>query len=110
MKDETRGPSYRAAFDEACAEIDQLLGRMAQLRARKEKIEKAIDALKLVVELGYTSDLGQQQPVSAPADPKLIPIQRSVNSSIHPAQPARQLPSDRIQEHIDQVLRTLATA
>jgi hypothetical protein len=104
MKDETRSLSYRAAFDNACAEIDQIHERMAQLRSRKETIEKAVDALKLVLDLGQTVEPSYQQPssISVSVEPIPMPIQRS-------AAPSR-LSSDRIQEHIDSVLRTLATA
>ena len=37
---------YRVAFDEAKAELADLLGRFEQLRQRKDRIEKVVEALK----------------------------------------------------------------
>ncbi len=37
---------YRVAFDEAKAELAELLGRFEQLRQRKDRIEKVVEALK----------------------------------------------------------------
>ena len=37
---------YRFAFDEANTELSQILGEFEQLRARKERIEKVVEALK----------------------------------------------------------------
>jgi hypothetical protein len=86
--------NYRAAYDAGVAEIEQLLERMASLRVRKEKMEKAIAALKLIVEPGLAVEAARLQPVPVPAA----------------AQPAEPAQSNRMQQHIDQVLRSLATA
>jgi hypothetical protein len=98
MSGVTSDPTYRAAYDAGCAEIDQIVERLTSLRSRKETMEKAIAALKLVVELGSAAEVSRPQaaapvPVPAPAA----------------AQPVEQLPPDRMQQHIDQVLRSLAT-
>ena len=37
---------YRFAFDEANSELSQILGEFEQLRARKDRIEKVVEALK----------------------------------------------------------------
>jgi hypothetical protein len=37
---------YRVAFDEAKAELSELLSRFEQLRQRKDRIEKVVEALK----------------------------------------------------------------
>jgi hypothetical protein len=37
---------YRFAFDEANAELSQIVGEFEQLRLRKERIEKVVEALK----------------------------------------------------------------
>lgn len=37
---------YRFAFDEANAELTQILGEFEQLRLRKDRIEKVVEALK----------------------------------------------------------------
>ncbi|HZB89152.1 MAG TPA: hypothetical protein VE291_10870 [Terracidiphilus sp.] len=38
--------AYRFAFDEANQELTQILGEFEQLRARKDRIEKVVEALK----------------------------------------------------------------
>jgi hypothetical protein len=37
---------YRFAFDEANAELTQIVGEFEQLRLRKERVEKVVEALK----------------------------------------------------------------
>ena len=37
---------YRVAFDEARAELNEILGKFEQLRLRKDRIEKLVEALK----------------------------------------------------------------
>src|ERR1700733_11629321 len=37
---------YRFAFDEANAELTQIVGEFEQLRMRKERVEKVVEALK----------------------------------------------------------------
>ncbi len=38
--------AYRFAFDEANAELTQILGEFEALRVRKDRIEKVVEALK----------------------------------------------------------------
>jgi hypothetical protein len=85
--------NYRAAYDAGVAEIEQLLERMASLRARKEKMEKVIAALQLIVDPSQAAEASRPQPVAVAAP--------------QPVEPAQ---SNRMQQHIDQVLRSLATA
>lgn len=95
MSGVTSDPTYRAAYEAGCAEIDQIVERQAQLRVRKENIEKAVVALKLIVEVGHGTETSRPQAQPAPA-----PVA---------AKPVEQLPEERMQQHIDQVLRSLAT-
>jgi hypothetical protein len=37
---------YRFAFDEANTELSQIVGEFEQLRQRKERVEKVVEALK----------------------------------------------------------------
>ncbi len=37
---------YRVAFDEASAELSEILNRFEQLRSRKDRVEKVVEALK----------------------------------------------------------------
>jgi len=40
---------YRVAFDEASAELSEILAKFEQLRSRKDRIEKVVEALKPLV-------------------------------------------------------------
>ncbi|HEU5350438.1 MAG TPA: hypothetical protein VFU55_02505 [Terracidiphilus sp.] len=40
---------YRVAYDQANAELGEILSKFEQLRARKERIEKVVDVLKPLV-------------------------------------------------------------
>ncbi|MGB6974984.1 MAG: hypothetical protein WBD67_09915 [Terracidiphilus sp.] len=40
---------YRVAYDQANAELSEILGKFEQLRARKDRIEKVVDVLKPLV-------------------------------------------------------------
>jgi hypothetical protein len=42
---------YRVAFDEASAELSEILAKFEQLRSRKDRIEKVVEALKPLVAL-----------------------------------------------------------
>ena len=41
---------YRVAFDEASAELSEILNKFEQLRVRKERVEKVVDALKPLIQ------------------------------------------------------------
>jgi hypothetical protein len=90
----TSEPSYRAAYDAGCAEIEQILERMALLRSRKEKMEKVVAALKLIVDPSAIAEVPRPQAAPAP-------------TAAETAEPAS---GNRMQQHIDHVLRSLATA
>lgn len=40
---------YRVAYDEANAELSEILGKFEQLRLRKDRVEKVVEALKPLV-------------------------------------------------------------
>jgi hypothetical protein len=59
--------TYRFAYDEACAELREILGQFNQLRARKEQVEQVIEALRpLLVEM-QTAESNPDQAVAEPA-------------------------------------------
>ena len=64
---------YRVAYDEASAELSEILSKFDQLRLRKERIEKLVDALKPLM---GTPEL--QPRAAAPAEHTTIPAERSV--------------------------------
>ncbi len=48
--------TYRFAYDEANAELREILGQFDQLQARKERIEQVLDALKALLIEGPLSE------------------------------------------------------
>jgi hypothetical protein len=97
---------YRVAFDEASAELSEILTRFDQLRLRKDRIEKVVEALKPLIpaseshvaepELSATlverQAAGEEQPTAAAAPtpfaaaPNPIPytVQQAVEESNDP--------------------------
>jgi hypothetical protein len=59
--------TYRFAYEEANAELRQILGQFDQLQARKEQIEQVVDALKaLLVEGPLVETVAEPTTESAP--------------------------------------------
>lgn len=46
---------YRVAFDEASAELSEILGKFELLRVRKDRIEKVVEALKPLIASSETT-------------------------------------------------------
>jgi len=64
---------YRFAFEEANSELKEIVGEFEQLRVRKERIEKVLEALKPFSD-GNTSEVPG-------ADPASYSFQQSGNGS-----------------------------
>jgi hypothetical protein len=62
---------YRVAFDEASAELSEILAKLEQLRSRKDRIEKVVDALKPLVALESSAPAGER--AAAPAERQAAP-------------------------------------
>jgi hypothetical protein len=95
---------YRVAYDEASAELSELLARYEQLRLRKDRMEKVIEALKpLVLDntqvpasersatlLERPVAVNEPQPTAYPApappapSPIPIPVQQAVEEANDP--------------------------
>jgi len=81
---------YRVAYDEASAELSEILGKYEQLRLRKDRIEKVVDALKplvLAMEAANAPERTviperQQMPVEVPVRPAPEPVQSAAPSPI----------------------------
>lgn len=66
---------YRVAYDEASAELSEILAKFDQLRLRKDRIEKVVEALKPllngvetpVVKTERPMPVAEQRPAPAPA-------------------------------------------
>lgn len=52
---------YRFAFDEANAELAQIIGEFEQLRQRKDRIEKVVEALKPLAAAGDAQGAQQER-------------------------------------------------
>lgn len=76
---------YRVAFDEASAELSEILTKFEQLRTRKDRVEKVVDALKpLVVTSETVAASGLHVERTPAAAPTPVPAA---------AQPAVQIPA-----------------
>lgn len=75
---------YRVAYDEANAELNEIMGRFEQLKLRKDRIEKVVEVLKPLVgiEAQAAAEESAAQPESEPifptqaAEPVAVPQQR----------------------------------
>ncbi len=100
--------TYRFAYEEANAELREILGQFKALEARKEQMEQVVEALKVVLsrESSIDSAAGSEQV------PFLVPQsaeqQQPVELAAEPAEaePAfAELSSDPFQRRIDMALR-----
>jgi hypothetical protein len=84
---------YRVAFDEASAELSEILARFEQLRLRKDRIEKVVEALKPLV---FSDEVRNLTPAPTPersAPPvveRVVPVAEPAATPVVPvaAQPA----------------------
>lgn len=76
---------YRVAFDEASGELSDILAKFEQLRLRKDRLEKVIEALKPLV---LPNDLRNLTP--SPVAERAVPV---VEPAIVPAVPAAAQPA-----------------
>jgi hypothetical protein len=59
--------AYRFAFDEANAELSQIVGEFEQLRMRKERVEKVVEALKPLAGIDGQSPNGEKKGAESPS-------------------------------------------
>jgi hypothetical protein len=71
---------YRVAFDEARAELSEILGKFEQLRLRKDRIEKVVEALKPLI------NSNESQISSAPAERQPAKSEQSIVPTAEPVQ------------------------
>lgn len=91
---------YRVAYDEASAELSEILGRFEQLRLRKDRVEKVVEALKPLV-IALEAAAAAERP--AAPERQVVPVQAPAHAPAEPAQmsspspipyPVQQAPSD----------------
>jgi hypothetical protein len=59
--------AYRFAFDEANAELIAIMGEFEQLRIRKERVEKVVEALKPLAAGDGQPGTGEKNPSESPS-------------------------------------------
>jgi len=95
-----RGPAYRAALSEAHRELEGICERLAELRVRKERVEKAVTALReLVTPPSFLA------PESQPALPAPGP-----EYEMQPSGHWQELTTDPLQRQINNALGMAALA
>ena len=86
MNQEDRKNVYRAALDEAHVELNEILGRVEELRLRKDRVEKVMEALKPMM-------AGDEQAATpAPQALSSAPEQRASAMSAGPMQEGENPP------------------
>jgi len=98
MKPNVHGDVYRVAFDSANSELTQILISFEDLRARKERIEKVVMALKPL--LGAEEEAAGQDS----ADPSHEGAQQGEEVPTYQYQATNGSSPDPFQQRIDQVL------
>ncbi|HUX44565.1 MAG TPA: hypothetical protein VMV57_07440 [Terracidiphilus sp.] len=64
--------AYQSAYDEASAELNDIVGQFEHLRLRKEKVEKAVEVLKVLAEI----DPQVEEPAHASQEPSSYSFQQ----------------------------------
>jgi hypothetical protein len=100
MKPNVHGDIYRTAFDSAQAELNQILVGFEELRARKERIEKVVLALKPLMGVGQEG--GTQN--SADLSPDGTQQSEEVPTYQYQATNGNGSSPDPFQQRVDQVL------
>jgi hypothetical protein len=91
---------YRVAYEEASAELSEILGKFDQLRLRKDRIEKVVDALKPLVAIeATTSAEAKKDSGERPHEASLLhsasePAQSTPSPIPYPVQQPAMAPSD----------------
>jgi len=105
--------TYRFAYEEAHAELTEILGQFELLQARKEQMEQVVETLRVVLagEDGIDATLGgsaEQMPFLVQQSVELLPEQKK-EAAPEPAfeeEPAfAEQSSDPFQRRIDMALR-----
>jgi hypothetical protein len=94
------GDVYRVAFDSANSELNQILGAFEELRARKERIEKVVMALKPLLGMEEASAAAAQNSTETPADSDSQPEEQAT----YQYQPTNGNSPDPFQHRLDQAL------
>lgn len=94
---------YRVAYDQANAELTEILSKFEQLRARKDRIEKVVDVLKPLVASELQSAPGESLTGYAPMQPEPQPQPQQIPQQMQsPVQPHQSIMDEAPQMVPDQ--------
>lgn len=91
---------YRVAFDEAKVELGELLGKFEQLRLRKERIEKVVEALKPL--MGSETQAPATERVAATERQAAPPERQSPFAVPEPSQQAPEPVPQPVQQAVEE--------
>lgn len=111
--------AYRLAFDEATAELDEIIGRVEQLRQRKDRIEKFVEAFRPLLGLEVEESVVEEETSEAlpyameqVAEPEPVAVQAAADPSNYsfqqvpvPLPDLDELTSDPFQRRVRSALR-----
>ena len=107
MRDET----YRAAYEEANAELKQILNQLDQLEQRKTRLERVAEVLKPLASSGGPIQFQEMPAVEAREEVQQMreeapaPVQEAVEPAAAPVPPFSEPTNDPFQRRINNVLR-----
>ena len=77
---------YRVAYDEASAELSEILAKFEQLRLRKDRIEKVVEALKpLISSVDLSGSVAEKSAAQVERQP--IAAEQPMHASMAPTTP-----------------------
>lgn len=85
---------YRVAYDEANAELSEILGKFEQLRLRKDRVEKVVEALKPLVASEVSNLAAEQKRESVELHTASEQAQSTPSPIPYPVQQPSMAPSD----------------
>jgi hypothetical protein len=68
---------YRVAYDEASAELSEILGKFEQLKLRKDRVEKVVEALKPLIQGVEAASSSERSAVPAERQPAAVEVPAS---------------------------------
>jgi hypothetical protein len=110
---------YRLAFDEATAELNEIIGRVEQLRQRKDRIEKFVEAFRPLLGLDVEEPAAEEETAEAApyameqtAEPEPVVTEAAADPSTYsfqqvpvPLPDLDELTSDPFQRRVRSALR-----
>jgi hypothetical protein len=101
---------YRAAFEEANAELTEILTKFEQLRQRKERIEKVVEMLKPMAGVEAQTAViplaseAPSEPMQVAVETASLAVHTEAEQVVEPMQRLAEPSSDPFQRRIDSAL------